>query len=70
MLNGGGWGTQVGMAAMLRERGYLLEEKRSRQVELPDDPVERRPPRGRMSLVAPRLVVAGLALLVRVVSRG
>ncbi len=29
--NGGGWGTQVGMAAMLRERGYLLEEQRPRQ---------------------------------------
>ncbi|HYD40770.1 MAG TPA: hypothetical protein VEB43_08060 [Anaeromyxobacter sp.] len=66
MLNGGGWGTQVGIAAMLRERGYLLAEEQRPQRR--KDPVARRAPRARVW--APRLVTAGLALLVRLVPRG
>jgi hypothetical protein len=66
MLNGGGWGTQVGMAALVRGRGYLLEEKRS--------PDHRQGPRrrraGRASVWASRLAAAGIALFARLAPRG
>lgn len=67
MLNGGGWGHEVGMAALLRERGYLLEEAEERErrpVEARLASGERGPARDRSRAL--RLAVAGLALLLRV----
>ena len=70
LLNGGGWGNQVWMAALLRERGYLLEEgegRRQRPVDARPELVVRGAPRGRPAVL--RHVFAGLALVLRLVPR-
>lgn len=66
MLNGG-FGHQVAMAVLLRERGYLIENAGRRAAEA-------RPARerrvGRSLQRALRFAAAGLALALRAMARG
>ncbi len=65
LMNGGGWGPQVGMAVQLREHGYLIEGRAQQGAGDAGSPRTSRGARSRAIVL--RLAAAGLALLVRVV---